>query len=113
MNTKDPLVRWTQQGALAALVIAATATAAHADTSFEAALERYQQSHWPAAYEGFVRLADQGHADAARISLLMLRHSQALYRTPFNASPTQVERWLALATQQRPLSLQASASDRP
>lgn len=61
-----------------------------------AAHEAYERNHWAAAYAGFVRLADEGDADAARTALLMHRHGAALYGSALEATPAQRQRWSAL-----------------
>jgi hypothetical protein len=58
--------------------------------------EAYERNHWATAYAAFVRLADEGDADAARIALLMHRHGAALYGSAFEATPAQRQRWSAL-----------------
>lgn len=65
--------------------------AAHA-----AALAEYEAGHWSQAYTAFVALADQGHAQAARIALLMAARGPVLYGQAFDASVPQRQRWAAM-----------------
>jgi hypothetical protein len=47
--------------------------AADRDAAFAAATQEYRAQHYAGAYGRFVRLADQGHAEAARIAWMMYR----------------------------------------
>lgn len=49
-----------------------------------------------AAYGGFARLADAGHAPSAQVALLMQRHGIDLFGTAWDATPAQKRRWNAL-----------------
>jgi hypothetical protein len=69
------------------------ASAAPTDERFASALAAYERNHWNHAYAQLAALADDGHAEAARMALQMWRHGPALYRTDFAASARQVERW--------------------
>lgn len=90
----------------AAFLLCANATAAtpsihvaSADAAFSDALEQYKQGKWTAAYGRFAALADQGHAEAARIALLMLRHGAKLHGQDWGASQPQINQWMNLALQ--------------
>lgn len=60
---------------------------------FADALQLYRHGHFDAAYERFVHLADTGHAESARIALVMLRHGPDLYGSQWSATPDQVGAW--------------------
>ncbi len=66
---------------------------------FSDAMQHYETNHWPQAYAALAALADQGHPEAQRISLLMWRHGVALYGTSFSATAAQRQQW---AQGQRP-----------
>jgi hypothetical protein len=68
-----------------------------APTPFDAAMEAYEHCHWDEAFQAFATLADQGHSEAARVALLMLRHGQSLYRRDFAAKAERRLAWLAAA----------------
>ena len=71
-----------------------------ADTRFSEAMDYYQLGKWTHAYERLAILADNHHADAARITLLMYRFGPRLYGVRSSASKEQVERWARIASQQ-------------
>ncbi len=93
-----------------ALSGAHTACAAVNDDRFETAMQLYDDCRYAAAYAQLAELADTGHAESARIALLMLRFGRSLYGTQWVASPQQVQRWLDAATRGRQLLLAESAS---
>lgn len=64
-----------------------------ASDAFVSAVRLYQDCHWEFAFERLSTLADQGHAPAAKLVLLMLRYGRPLYGTSFNARPEQIARW--------------------
>ena len=66
-------------------------------TPFERAMTEYERQHFAEAYQALWVLADQGHAEAARIALLMATHGPRLYGMRFAIGPVQQERWLAAA----------------
>lgn len=91
---------------LAILLLCTDATAAtppmdvtSSDVALSDAMEQYKQGRWSAAYGRFVALADQGHAEAARIALLMLRHGAKMYGHDWSASQPQMDEWMKLALQ--------------
>jgi len=84
--------------------------AASVDQRFSAAMELYHQARYAAAYGRLIQLADDGHAKAARVALLMLRHGPALYRSQWTATPQQMRDWLDLASS-RQSTLLADAGD--
>lgn len=65
---------------------------------FDTALEAYRAGRFPTAYGELLRLAGEGHAEAARIVLLMHRFGVRLFGSDWDATPDQIQRWLALAT---------------
>lgn len=93
---------------------AATSTssvdAARTETQFNEAMDLYSMGRWSAAYARFAELADQGHAEAARIALLMLRYGSRLYGRDWGASQPQINQWMTLAVQ-RMETIKAEAGD--
>jgi hypothetical protein len=81
----------------------ADAAAASSTARFAEALQLYRSGRWAAAYGRFVKLADRGHADAARMALMMLRHGPDLYDTEWAATPEQVAVWTRVADAATPL----------
>ena len=65
--------------------------------AFERAMADCERKHFAEAYQALWVLADTGHADAARIALLMADHGQRLYGMRFAIGEVQRERWLAAA----------------
>jgi len=63
------------------------------DERFDAAVRLYRDGHWELAFASLSTLADQGHAPAAKLALLMLRYGTALYGANFPARPVQIARW--------------------
>ena len=88
-------------GALLAAALAAPACAATVEDPFVAAMRLYHDDRYAAAYGRLADLADSGHAEAARVALLMLRHGPALYRSHWSATREQVQHWLDLASQRQ------------
>lgn len=68
------------------------------EARFDAAIEAYRAGRYPVAYGQMVALAGEGHGEAARIALLMHRYGKRLYGSDWDATPDQIQRWLALAT---------------
>lgn len=56
-------------------------------------LELYARGQWPAAFEQLAVLADARDPEAARISLMMVRHGAQLYKTRFEVAPDRLHRW--------------------
>ncbi len=65
------------------------------DDGFDAAVTLYDRGAWPEAFAALVRLANQGHAQAAKLALLMLRYGASLYGTAFRAEAPQIAPWAA------------------
>jgi hypothetical protein len=57
----------------------------------------HQRGRWSAAYGRFMRAADGGNVDAARIALTMYRYGPQLYRTQWDATTAQLETWSRMA----------------
>jgi hypothetical protein len=82
--------------------IARPATAEPAPTAGASALPEsllldYERCHWANAYAAARSLADQGHAEAARLALQMRRYGPTLFGQAFEASPEATQRWLRVA----------------
>ncbi|MFY7870902.1 MAG: hypothetical protein ACOVQL_00810 [Limnohabitans sp.] len=75
-----------------------TASPPSFEARFEAAIEAYRAGHYPTAYGQMIKLAGEGHGEAARIALLMHRYGARLYGSQWDATPDQIQRWVALAT---------------
>ena len=84
---------------LSTATAATAADAAKSETVFTEAMAQYKQGKWSGAYGRFAALADKGHAEAARIALIMLRHGSTMYGSDWGASQPQVDRWTKLALQ--------------
>lgn len=84
------------------LVFCGAAHAASDDDRFLAAMRMYHEARYAAAFGQFIQLADDGHAESARIALLMLRHGPTLYRSKWSATADQVQHWLNLASRRQP-----------
>jgi len=65
--------------------------------AFDEALDLYTQGKWSAAYGYFARLADEGHAQAATIAILMFRYGGSLYGYEWGASQAQIDGWIELS----------------
>jgi hypothetical protein len=61
--------------------------------NFKTAIRLYEEGNWPFAFDRLSALADDHHAAAAKLALLMLRYGRGLYGTGFVARPAQVARW--------------------
>ncbi len=86
-------------GLAPAMALSQSATVDSPTSRFAQAMQHYESSHWLQAYAELSALADQGHPEAQRISLLMWRHGVALYGTAFSATAAQRRQW---AQGQRP-----------
>jgi hypothetical protein len=70
-----------------------TAAEQAASGDFAAAMQMYERNQWPQAFAALARLADLGHAEAARIALQMWQWGPVLYSTDFAASEQRRARW--------------------
>lgn len=77
------------------------AQAGAGDERFIAAMRLYHEDRYAAAYGRMVELADEGHAEAARVALMMLRLGPRLYRSQWSASQDQIQHWQALASRRQ------------
>ena len=91
-----------------AILTATSATAATIDDDFDAAMQSYEDCHFSIAYDRLAMLADGGHAEAARIALLMVRYGPQLYGGQWSASTYQIENWTRLASS-KPANIAAAA----
>jgi len=64
------------------------------DDRFVGAMQLYHDCHYSAAYGRLAQLADGGHAEAARIALLMVRLGPQLYHNEWSATRNQIEHWI-------------------
>jgi hypothetical protein len=105
MNTPNPtrllqtLLLFTS---LAAGNPAATAASQGQEELLNQASTLYREGRWSGAYGRFAALADQGHLEAARIAMHMLRMGPVLYGTDWGASQPQIDLWSRLASQPLP-----------
>lgn len=83
---------------------------AYRQAQFGAALAAFRSRHYAGAYRQFVELADQGHAEAARIAWQMYRWGPALYGARWHASEPQLRAWSALVAEEA-LRLQEPSPD--
>ncbi|MDB5803603.1 MAG: hypothetical protein JWN73_925 [Betaproteobacteria bacterium] len=85
-----------------AVVFAAPAAIQKQDgrnAQFAQALRELKEGRATAAYGDFMRLADRGDAESARIALIMLRHGPEMHGAGWGASQPQIDRWMKLARQ--------------
>jgi hypothetical protein len=99
--------RWRRAICLIATVTCTTIAAAegsrgNANASqqvrFEEAMRAYETQHFPLAYSMLVGLADEGHAESARIALLMTHYGRQLYGIYFGATVAQRGTWALVAS---------------
>lgn len=81
--------------------VQATAADVATEARFQRAMQAYEIQHFQQAYDSLVRLADEGHAEAARIALLMARHGRSLYGSDLQATHLQRQAWLESARARR------------
>ena len=79
------------------LISSAHAKPRPAPRGFDLALADYKAGHTTAAYAQFMRLADAGDPESARIALILLRHGPELHGTAWGASQPQINNWMRLA----------------
>lgn len=77
------------------------------DDRFDTAVRLYRAGDWASCFDQLAALADQEHALAAKLALLMLRYGSSLYGVAFSVRPTQVARWAQRALR---VSSRATAS---
>lgn len=69
-----------------------------ATTRYDDAHVDYEVGHYERAFAVFASLADEGHCDAARLALQMVRHGRKVYGVDFSATPERLGRWQLLAS---------------
>lgn len=84
--------------AMSMACLAGPARAAGVAYTYEEAVSRFREGRWADAYGRFMDLANKGDADAARISLFMLRYGPALHGARWHALPHEILRWQKLAS---------------
>jgi hypothetical protein len=84
--------------AAVALGLASAMVAAQGAVAFDEALAHYEQQRFAAAFAELSRLADGGHAEAARVAVLMSAHGPRLYGQAFAVERARLARWLDLAS---------------
>jgi hypothetical protein len=62
-------------------------------SDFDEAMSLMESGRWEAAFERMARLADAGHAQAARLALLFVRRGTALFGGAYPATPEQRQAW--------------------
>lgn len=72
----------------------AQASAPSSAAAFEGAMRDYEAQRFGKAFDTLALLADGGHAEAARIALLMSAQGPRLYGRRFELHPQRRERWL-------------------
>jgi hypothetical protein len=72
----------------------AQANASSSAVAFESAMRDYEAQRFGKAFDTLALLADSGHAEAARIALLMSAQGPRLYGRRFELHPQRRERWL-------------------
>lgn len=70
-------------------------SAAHGD-AYGRAIAYYEQGQWLNAFKVLTQLADDGHAPAAKLALLMLRYGASLFGMALHAEAPRIARWAAL-----------------
>lgn len=86
-------------------LVAAPAPEAAASSGMSEALQLYREGRYSPAYGRFLKLADAGDVDAARIALMMLRHGPELYQTEWTAAPSQIAAWERMIGNAGPLKV--------
>lgn len=65
-----------------------------AESTFASATLAYELNHWEQAFALLAQLADEGHPEARRMALQMLRHGPRLYGKAFEVAPGRRQAWL-------------------
>jgi hypothetical protein len=60
---------------------------------FDEAMMLMQTGRWQAAFDRLAKLADGGHAQAARLALLFVRRGTSLFGGTFHATSEQRDAW--------------------
>jgi hypothetical protein len=91
--TKNPLATVHSAASLVLDTIGPIQEPDALNPNFKTAVRLYEEGNWPFAFDRLSALADDHHAAAAKLALLMLRYGRGLYGTGFVARPAQVARW--------------------
>jgi hypothetical protein len=75
---------------------------ASTESAFSCAMDQFGSMRFAAAFEALAPLADAGHAEAARIALLMRAHGPRLFGQRFEVDAPRRERWLDAASRAAP-----------
>ena len=102
-NSRRTALAWTLRAGLTALLppAATLAVAAHTETAsmrHARAVDAFRAGRFPEAYGRFIRLAELGDAEAARLALWMYQRGPTLFGREWDATPEQIASWTAQAT---------------
>lgn len=102
-NSRRTALAWTLRAGLIALVLPAAATAVaarseHASLLHTRAVDAFRAGRFPEAYGRFMKLAELGDAEAARLALWMYERGPTLFGRQWDATPEQIADWTAQAT---------------
>ena len=97
-RTPASTVRPVLVSILIASALALPAHAASSDSDYAAAVAQFKSGRMSDAYGRFIRLADEGDPDAARIALFMYRFGPILYGSHWDAHPDDIAYWNEIAT---------------
>jgi hypothetical protein len=89
---------WLVPAVLAAAIFFAPVPAQAGEDEFTTAVQRYREGRTSEAFGRFTKLANEGDADAARITLFLLRYGPTLYGSHWDAPTEDVEYWNNLAS---------------
>jgi len=92
---------------LAAALVVVCAPVGADDADYARAMQDYEQGRHAQAFDALARLADAGHAEAARVALLMSTHGRRLYGHAFDVDAARRLRWLDAAA---PAALRSAAT---
>jgi hypothetical protein len=103
---KEPTMLPSIPRALCAIAVAFlahhSAYASATTDAFDNAMQAYADSHYDTAFTQLGALADQGHAESARIALMMARFGPVLYAARWSVDAQRKARWLELAGNPEP-----------
>lgn len=86
---------------LASAFLSAHPLAAASDKELRSAAVPYQNGEWGEAFSRISKLADAGHADAARIALFMHRYGPEMYGRYWTVPEPRLVRWQSFARETR------------
>jgi len=67
------------------------------------AVVSFQHGRFPEAYGRFIRLADAGHAPAARVAMFMFHNGPSLFGSDWDVTQEQLSAWAALIDRPAPV----------